>query len=431
MDNRNPFQELFNKQRAFQYTVGNTSAADRIKKLKQLRVALENTYKEPVSAPGTLLGSQSYILNEPKGVCLIISPWNYPINLTFGPLVSAIAGGNTVVLKPSEMTPHSSKLMADIIGALFNDCEVALVEGEKETSEALLELPFNHIFFTGSPMVGKLVMKAAAQNLSSVTLELGGKSPVIVHHSANVKKAVKRIVYGKFTNAGQTCIAPDYILIHNSLKEQFIKYFKEEVRAMYSNNPETSSAYSRIVNEKHLNRLQSYLEDVKHNGGTVEYGGKLNPSTCYLEPTLVTNLPDNAVLMQEEIFGPILPVKTYTHIEEAVDYINANEKPLALYLFSKDKTTINFVLKNTRAGGSCVNHVLLHFLNHNLPFGGVNNSGIGKSHGIFGFKEFTNQRSVLHQRTISAVDWLMPPYTNWKQKLVNFSLKWFNVHIKL
>lgn len=468
MSTENPYLELFQKQKANQFNIGNTSYKERIAKLKRLQEAIEGTYKqairealfsdfkkpfletdlteiypvvdeikfaisnlktwlkhEKVATPISMLGSSSFIVNEPKGVCLIISPWNYPINLTFAPLVSAIAAGNTVILKPSEMTPNTSKLMAKIMSDVFNENEIALVEGEVKTSEALLELPFNHIFFTGSPAVGKIVMKAASKHLTSVTLELGGKSPAIIDDSSNLEKVVKKIVYGKCTNAGQTCIAPDYVLLHESLKAEFINLFKTEIEAFYSENPESSDSYSRIVNTKHFERLTNALEDAKTKGSVVEAGGRTNASDCYIEPTLVSGIPEDATLMQEEIFGPILPLKTYKTIEEAVDYINSNEKALALYIFSKKNKVIDYVIENTRAGSTCVNHNLLQFLNHNLPFGGSNNSGIGKSHGVFGFREFTNQRSVLKQHTIGAVDLLMPPYNNWKQKVVDLTIKWF------
>ncbi len=468
MSTENPYFDLFQKQKANQFHIGNTTYKERIAKLKRLQHALENTYKqdirealfkdfkkpyletdlteiypvvdeikfaisnmkswlkdEKVATPISMLGSSSYIVNEPKGVCLIISPWNYPINLTFAPLVSAVAGGNTVILKPSEMTPNTSKLMSKIVSDLFDENHIALVEGEVETSEALLELPFNHIFFTGSPAVGKIVMKAASKHLTSVTLELGGKSPAIIDDSSNLEKAVQKIVYGKCTNAGQTCIAPDYVLLHESLKSDFIKQFEKEVQDFYSDNPESSNSYSRIVNSKHFERLSNSLEDAKQKGSVIESGGRTNASDCYMEPTLVSGLSKDATLMQDEIFGPILPLKTYKTIEEAVAYVNQNEKPLALYIFSKKNKVIDYVIQNTRAGSTCVNHNLLQFLNHNLPFGGSNNSGIGKSHGIFGFREFTNQRSVLKQHTIGAVDLLMPPYNNWKQKLVDLTIKWF------
>ncbi|WP_223034687.1 aldehyde dehydrogenase family protein [Hanstruepera marina] len=464
----NMFASLFDKQKANQFNIGNTNYKERVKKLKKLKHALEYTYKQDirdalyadfkkpqlevdlteiypvideikfvsknlktwlkkqqVDTPLAMLGSSSYIINEPKGVCLIISPWNYPVNLTFGPLVSAIAGGNTVILKPSEMTPNTSSLMARIVADLFEENEIALVEGEVKTSKALLELPFNHIFFTGSPTVGKIVMRAASKHLTSVTLELGGKSPTIIDDSVDIDKVVGKIVYGKFMNAGQTCIAPDYVLIDERIKSKFIASFKNQIKTFYNENPESSESYSRIVNEKHFKRLLESLEDSKSRNSKIESGGHTNESENYIEPTLISDLDSKSQLMQEEIFGPVLPLKTYKTLEEAVGYINSKEKPLALYIYSKKKKNINYILDNTRAGTTCVNHNLLQYLNHNLPFGGSNNSGIGKSHGYFGFLEFTNQRSLLKQHTLGAVDLLKPPYTNWKQKIVDLTIKWF------
>ncbi|WP_027125659.1 aldehyde dehydrogenase family protein [Gelidibacter mesophilus] len=466
MDNK--FNMLFNRQKANQFKVGISTYKERIKKLELLRKALESTYKQKireamyadfkkpfletdlteiypvlteikfaksnlkywvkdqkVDTPLALLGASSYIKYEPKGVCLIISPWNFPINLTFGPLVSAIAAGNTVVIKPSEMTPNASGVMADIVKELFNEDEVALVEGEVEVSEALLKLPFNHIFFTGSPQVGKIVMKAASEHLTSVTLELGGKSPTIIDDSANLETAVKRIIYGKFTNAGQTCIAPDYVLLKSELKDEFTKLFKSKIAEFYSEDAEQSDSYSRIVNPKHFERLVSYIEEAKQNKSDIAFGGTYNASDNYIEPTLVFDMPKDSKLMTDEIFGPILPVKTYSSIQETVDYINSNEKPLALYIYSKSKKNIAYIMDNTRAGSGCVNHNLLQFLNHNLPFGGSNNSGIGKAHGFYGFEAFSNRRAMMKQHTIGATDLLMPPYTNFKQKLIDLTLKWF------
>ncbi|WP_452220237.1 aldehyde dehydrogenase family protein [Lacinutrix salivirga] len=464
----NTYFALFEKQKANQYKIGNTTYKERIVKLNALKKAIEKTYKQDireaiftdfkkpfletdlteiypvideinfikrnlkswlkkqkVDSPISLLGSSSWIKNEPKGVCLIISPWNFPINLTFGPLVSAIAAGNTVIIKPSEMTPNTSKLMGKIVSELYNDNDIALVEGEVETSEELLKLPFNHIFFTGSPQVGKIVMKAASKHLTSVTLELGGKSPTIIDDSANLEKTVKKMIFGKFVNAGQTCIAPDYVFLKEGLKAEFISIFKKQISEFYSENPSSSESYTRIVNTKHFERLKSYIEDAKRKNVIFESGGEMNSKDNYIAPTLVFDAPEDSELMQNEIFGPILPVKTYSKIDEVINYINANPKPLALYIFSKNKKTIQYIINNTRAGSTCVNHNLLQFLNHNLPFGGSNNSGIGKSHGIFGFSEFTNQRSVLKQHTIGAVDLLFPPYTNFKQKLVDLTIKWF------
>ena len=464
----NPYKSLFENQKVHQYEVAKTSAKQRIKKLKALKNALENTHKQAirdalyadfkkpvletdfseiypvvdeinfachhlqswlkrqkVDTPLSLIGSSSSIVYEPKGVCLIISPWNFPINLTFAPLVSAIAAGNTVILKPSEMTPNASEVMATIVSELFDKNEVALVQGDVEVAKHLLDLPFNHIFFTGSPQVGKSVMKAASEHLTSVTLELGGKSPTIIDDTADLEKTVKRIVFGKFLNAGQTCIAPDYLFLKENLKSEFQDLFKKTLAEFYGANPEESDSYARVVNQKHFERLQVYLEDARQRQLDIVSGGGTNKSTNHIEPTLVFDPSDDCELMQNEIFGPILPVLTYTNIDEVIAKINNGEKPLALYIFSKNKKFTKKIISETRSGTVCVNHNLLQYLNHNLPFGGSNNSGIGKSHGYFGFLEFVNQKAVLKQGWFSAADLLNPPYTSFKQKLVDLTIKWF------
>ncbi|WP_418510639.1 aldehyde dehydrogenase family protein [Corallibacter sp.] len=464
----NPFYNVFNSQKSNQFAVAKASYKERINKLNALKNAIENTHKDAireaiyadfkkpytetdlteiypvigdikfakqqlkswmkrqkVETPLALLGSSSWYIYEPKGVCLIISPWNFPLNLTFGPLVSAIAAGNTVIIKPSEMTPHISKVMKAIISELFSENEVALIEGGVKTSQALLELPFNHIFFTGSPQVGKVVMKAASNHLASVTLELGGKSPAIIDDTIDLKTAVKRLVWGKFVNNGQTCIAPDYVFIKASIKDVFIAEIRNQLQKFYSTNAETSDSYSRIVNKKHFNRLVSYLQDAKRLSATIEIGGQTKQDDCYIAPTVVSNLPEDSLLLQEEIFGPILPIKIYDNIDEVITYINTKEKPLALYIYSKHKRTIDKVISNTRAGTSCINNNVVQYSNHNLPFGGSNNSGIGKSHGYFGFQEFSNMRSVMKQHNKGSVEFLFPPYTTLKQKIVDITLKWF------
>lgn len=464
----NKFQDIFNVQKANQFIIGNTTYKERIAKLNalmqaievdfksQIRAALYADFKKPfletdlteiypvigeikyakaelkgwmkrqkVTTPLALICASSWYSYEPKGVCLIISPWNFPLNLTFGPLVSAIAAGNTVILKPSELTPHIAQVMSNIVTKLFPENEVALVQGDVEVSTALLELPFNHIFFTGSPQVGKIVMKAASKHLTSVTLELGGKSPTVIDESANLKAAATRIAWGKFVNNGQTCIAPDYVLIHESVKDEFLKYFKDVVASYFGTDASTSNAYARIVNERHFLRLQEHIKNAKSHNAKIELGGQAIASNNFIAPTVISNLPEDASLLQEEIFGPILPLKTYTNIQDAIDYINAKEKPLALYMYSKNKKRTQLVLDNTRAGSTCINTNLLQYSNHYLPFGGSNNSGIGKSHGIFGFQEFSNMRSVLKQHTKGSIELLFPPYTNFKQKLVDLTLKWF------
>ncbi len=346
----NPYQELFNKQLNHYSVIGATTAKERITKLKTLKKALEVDYRDsikealyndfkkphldtdlteiypviseiklaiqklhswmelqPVKTPLSLFGASSWIHYQSKGVCLIISPWNFPVNLTFGPLVSAIAAGNTVVLKPSEHTPNTSKLMEQIVKSIFKEEEVAVVLGGIEVSTALLELPFHHIFFTGSPKVGKIVMKAASENLSSVTLELGGKSPTIVDASANLKKAAKRIAWAKFLNAGQICIAPDYLFIEERVKEPFLKLLKEQIDRFYDSNSSESSSYCRIVNEVHHQRLKGAIEHALSLGDQLVIGGE-STNDNYISPTVIYSLSEESKLMQEEIFGPILPV---------------------------------------------------------------------------------------------------------------------------
>jgi len=379
-----------------------------------------------VSTPLSQLGSSSYIHYEPKGVVLIISPWNFPFNLTFGPLVSAVAAGNCVMIKPSENTPHASALMKKMIIELFDESEVALIEGDVSVATELLKLPFNHIFFTGAPEIGKVVMKAAAENLASVTLELGGKSPTIVDQTANLKIAAQRIAFGKWLNNGQMCIAPDYVLVHESVANTFMELIKTTVKTFYSEDASSSDSYNRLVNHRHFQRLEGYFRDAISKGATVAYGGKTDGRQDYFEPTIMTNIPDNAEIWDKEIFGPILPFYTYSDLTEAIDKINSKEKPLALYIYSNDNKSVNQIINNTRAGATCVNHSAIHFNNNNLPFGGVNNSGIGKGHGFFGFEAFSNPRAILKQwAPISGLDGMAPPYTSSKQKLIDLTIKWF------
>ncbi|RIA10864.1 aldehyde dehydrogenase (NAD+) [Flavobacteriaceae bacterium MAR_2010_72] len=466
MDNR--YFELFNAQQKHQYSVGNTSYNQRIEKLNALQRAIQYTYKQAirdamyadfkkpeietdlteiylvvreikhakanlrhwlkrqkVPTPLALLGTSSYYKYEPKGVCLIISPWNYPLNLTFSPLVSAIAAGNTVIIKPSELTPNTSKVMATIINDLFDEYEIALIEGDVETSQELLKLPFNHIFFTGSSAVGKIVMAAASKHLTSVTLELGGKSPTIIDETANIKKAIDSLVWGKHLNNGQTCIAPDYVLIHNSKKDEFMKAYKEKVIYYYSKDASASASYSRIVNDRHFNRLTDYIEDAKQHGAKIELGGNYDATDNFIEPTVISYLNEDTKLANEEVFGPILPLKTFDEIDEVIQYINSKEKPLALYIYSQNQKTIDKIINTTRAGGTCINTNALQGSNHDLPFGGSNGSGIGKTHGFFGFQDFSNHRAVLKRHTFGPLNLLLPPYTKFKQKLADLTIKWF------
>ena len=374
-----------------------------------------------------MIGTQSWTIHEPKGVCLIISPWNYPINLTFGPLVSAIAAGNTAIIKPSEMTPHCSSLIKSIVEEVFEQDEVAVFEGDVQTSEQLLTLPFNHIFFTGSPAVGRIVMHAASEYLASVTLELGGKSPVIIDESANIKKAAKNLIWGKFSNNGQTCIAPDHIYVHENIMEEFVRCARAVIKQVYGENvaqQQLGKDYCRIVNDRHFTRLSNLLDDAKAKGGVIAEGGHVDADDRFISPTLLINVPDNADIMQQEIFGPLLPLIPYTNVKTVIDHINSQPKPLALYIFSTDNKQTEEILTNTSAGGSCINHSVVHFLHSNLPFGGVNNSGLGSAHGYYGFKAFSHERSILKDR-LSITHWLFPPYTPTVKKLIDMTVRFF------
>lgn len=393
--------------------------------LAEISHAIENIHRwtQPVKidAPITFLGTRSEVRHEAKGVCLIIAPWNYPFNLCIGPLASCLAAGNTALLKPSEMTPHTSKFIVKLVDEVFEKDVVAVVEGDPGVATELLKLPFDHIFFTGSPAVGKIVMKAAAERLTSVTLELGGKSPAIVERSANLKDAAKRIAFGKFLNNGQTCIAPDYVLVDNSISEKFIELLRESVNEVFARDED----YGRIVNEKHFKRLRMLLEDALDKGATQALSGIVDESKKYFPPTILTNIKTDMLVMEEEIFGPILPVLPID-INTAVDYINSKPKPLGLYVFSRNRDFRENVLTNTSAGGVCVNDTVLQFVHPNVPFGGVNNSGIGKAHGHSGFLAFTNEKPVIRQKAGYSMAYLFyPPYTAFKRKILAIVLRWF------
>ncbi|NRR28909.1 aldehyde dehydrogenase family protein [Oxalobacteraceae bacterium] len=369
----------------------------------------------------TMLGTRGSVQYQPRGRVLIIAPWNYPLSLCFGPLVSALAAGNTVIIKPSEMTPAVSALMARIIGTVFAQDQVALFEGSQPTSHALLELPFDHIFFTGSPAVGKLVMAAAARHLCSVTLELGGKSPTIVDESANLALAAETIMWGKFLNNGQTCVAPDHVYVHTSVKEAFIEACRGVLQARYgigSAAQKRSTDLARIVNRRHTRRVAGLLNDALDRGAVVRAGGGVDEAQCYVAPTLLENIPAGAAILSEEIFGPLLPIIAYHDLDEVIAGINAEPKPLALYIWSRRKAVIDKVLKQTSSGGACVNHVVAHFAHGNLPFGGVNNSGIGNAHGEYGFKAFSHERGVLRATPLMLIKLFFPPYTGKRSWLI-------------
>ncbi|MDE2150425.1 MAG: aldehyde dehydrogenase family protein [Gammaproteobacteria bacterium] len=360
-----------------------------------------------------MFGTRGWIQYQPKGRCLIISPWNYPVNLTFGPLISAIAAGNTAILKPSELTPNLSRVMAELVRETFPGDEIALFEGDATVAQALLELPFDHIFFTGSPAIGKQVMTAAAKHLASVTLELGGKSPTIIDAGADLDAAARNILWSKFTNDGQTCIAPDHIYVHTSIKDAFVARCREVLETTYgAESPQQLQGpdLARIVNARHTVRIKALLEDARARGARVLTGGFVDESQRFIAPTLLGDIPDDAAIMREEIFGPLLPIIGFSDIGEAIRRINAGPKPLALYLWSKDQAIVDRVLAQTSSGGACINHTVVQFLHGNLPFGGVNNSGIGNAHGHWGFKAFSHERAVVRSQLMLA-KMFYPPYT--------------------
>ena len=391
--------------------------------------AIRNTRKwmrnQGVWPTRLMLGTKAWVQPQPKGRTLIISPWNYPVNLTFGPLVSAIAAGNTAILKPSEMTPNLSAVIVKITREVFPEDEVAIFEGDAAVSTALLALPFDHIFFTGSPAIGKVVMAAAAKHLTSVTLELGGKSPTIVDRSADLAQAARNIAWGKFTNNGQTCIAPDHIYVHEEVKDAFVEAFREVLTRTYGETAEAqkNSPYlARVVNARHAARIAALLDDARDKGAKILFGGEADPESCFVQPTLLTGIPADARIQEEEIFGPLLPIIGFTDIDEVIAQINAMPKPLALYIWSKDSQNIDKVLTQTSSGGACINHTVVHFLHMNLPFGGVNNSGIGSGHGHYGFKAFSHERAVVKTR-IAFARLLFPPYTDRVRKIIKLFLK--------
>lgn len=371
-----------------------------------------------VSTRLALLGSKSTVVHEPKGVVLIIAPWNFPFNLTLGPLVSAIAAGNCVMVKPSEMTPASTACMRRIVSELFDEDEVALIEGDASVAEELLRKKFDHIFFTGSPAVGKIVMKAAAEHLTPVTLELGGKSPAIVDATANVGEAAKKIAWGKFFNSGQICIAPDYALVHESVRDEFLDKLRVSTTAL------GDASRGIIVNDRHAARVKRLIDQAVEQGAEVALGGTTNGRS--IAATILTNVPPESAVMQEEIFGPVLPVLTYKTLDEAFAFISAKEHPLVLYIFSRDRKIARQILRHTRAGGTAINQTLVHFYELDLPFGGVGHSGVGKSHGFAGFESFSNPRGVLDQRLpFSSIELLYPPYKGrLKEFLIDFTVRW-------
>ena len=393
--------------------------------LADIRYTIQNLQKwsapKRVRTPLYLFPGKSKIQKEPYGSVLILGPYNYPVQLLAEPLIGAIAAGNCAVLKPSELTPHVSKAMYQIVHSTFKEEYIACVEGGVEVNQELLSQKFDYIFFTGSERVGRIVMKAAAENLTPVTLELGGKSPVIIEKTANIKEAARRIAWGKLLNAGQTCVAPDYVLVDESRKQQFLTEMKNAFFHLYGKEIKKNPHFGRIVNERHMERLQKILEqDAKY----LFCGGEADALQRYIEPAILDLGKDqNAASMQEELFGPILPVLSYHKLEDAVRFVNKRAKPLALYLFTKKRSAERFVLERVSSGGVCVNDTISHLINPDLPFGGVGASGMGQYHGKYSFDTFTHEKSVFYK----PADWNLPvcypPFTKGKMNLVKFFLK--------
>lgn len=446
--------QIFNAQSIYKYTIRQTNASQRIEKLKRLKDTIEinepliyaalqkdlrkSQFESAVTELIFVYGELDYAIKnlsewmspkrvgkmlsnpfaknrlyyEPKGVCLIIAPWNYPFQLVMSPLISAIAAGNCVVVKPSELSSATSNIITKIIAETFEENEVVCFEGDAEVSKALLDLPFDHIFFTGSTAIGKVVMAAAAKHLTSVTLELGGKSPTIIDANVDLAKAAKKIAWGKLVNSGQTCIAPDYVFVPTQLRDEFIALYKSAAKEMYfkNNTAVDVETYGKIISQKHYQRLTHLVNNAVEKGARIDWGGEFDERSATINPVLLSNVPLDAKVMEEEIFGPILPLVTYADLSEVINHINANSKPLALYIFSKSDKNINRIIKNTSAGGTCVNDVLVHIANPKLPFGGVNGSGMGSSHGFYGFQNFSHERAVVFQRKIDFNSMVYPPY---------------------
>ena len=357
--------------------------------------------------------SKSYTVACPKGNVLIMSPWNYPFMLTIEPLVDALAAGNTAIVKPSAYSPATSKLIYDILSEIFEPQYVATILGGREANQDLLTLNFDHIFFTGSRAVGHVVLQSAEKNMTTVTLELGGKSPCIVDKSAKISLSARRIVFGKFMNVGQTCVAPDYILVHESVKDELLKALVSEIKRQYGENPLEDENYGKIISEKHFNKVTSFL-----NGQKIYYGGKSDAKSLKVEPTIVVDADLNSPIMTEEIFGPILPVVVYKTNIEALNIIKRNDTPLALYVFAQDRCAIDYFENNVNFGGGCINDTIMHLTTPLLAFGGVGQSGMGAYHGKRGFDTFSHYKSIVDKSTKVDISLRYRPHTKHKEKMI-------------
>ena len=378
--------------------------------LQEINYHIKNLKKwakpQRVKTPIHILPSKSSIVCEPLGVALIVAPWNYPFQLVINPLIGAISSGCCAILKPSPNAPATAKLIEEMIKELYNPNYIDIVLGGREVNKLLFEQKFDIIFFTGSTELGKIVSKAAAENLTPVVLELGGKSPCIVDRDANLEVTAKRIVWGKFINAGQTCIAPDYLFVHKSVKDELLAKLKVTITEMYGDKVKDSRVYSRIISNGAMDRLKLLM-----NEGDIYCGGEVNEQDKYIAPTIIDNIKPRSLIMQDEIFGPILPVMTFDDITEVLDYLNSKEKPLALYYFGKNG---DYILNNTTSGGACINDTIMHIGNHNLPFGGVGSSGMGKYHGKDSFLTFSNRRGVVTTPTWIDIPLKYAPFKYFK-----------------
>ena len=359
--------------------------------------------------------SRARVVPEPLGVCLLISPWNYPFGLVVSPLVAAIAAGNCAVIKPSEIAANTERVIMQMIADRFDEEFIAVVTGEPAVSQRLLKHRFDHLFYTGGERVGKIVMTAAAQTLTPVTLELGGKSPCIVAEDCDLAKTAKRLAWGKFLNAGQTCVAPDYVLVQRSVKDALVDRLKASVEAFYGPNPKDSNDYGRLINVAHFDRVATLLQE-----GRIVFGGQTDRESLYIAPTLVEDAPAGGRLMGEEIFGPVLPILEYDDLSEALDFINQRPRPLALYVFSRSDSVQQRVIAETSSGGVCVNDTIVHLSTPTLPFGGVGGSGFGRYHGKAGFDTFSNFKSVMHQTLLFDVPKRFPPNSDKDLKILRF-----------
>ena len=464
--------EVFERQRARRWDLAQTTARERVAKLKKLRDAilrrkdelraamqddfsksaaevdltelqtvlaeLQHTIRhlpkwmQPVhvGSPPTLIGTRSTVRHEPKGNVLVLAPWNYPFNLLMNPLIAAVAAGNCVMVRPSDKVPNTSRFMASLLAEVFAEDEVAVFTGPSWIATRMLELPFDHVFFTGSTRIGKQVMAAAASHLASVTLELGGQSPVVVDETADIDNAARRVVWGKYLNGGQTCVAPNHVFVHESKQVAFVDAVKRWVRRSYGNSEDErrqSADFCRIVDRATVDKLAKQVEATVAAGASLEMGGTSNVEERYLAPTVLSGVKEDHPIMQAEIFGPILPVLAYRNTDEVLASIRSRGKPLAMYVFSNDQRNIDRLVSGTSAGGTVINNVIIHLANPDLPFGGVGDSGLGSYHGYYGFRTFSHERAMLVQGRPALVQMFYPPYTPIVRRGIDVVTRFFSL----